>query len=43
MSIKINVKDPCSQNLAKLLRAVAEYIGTGNQPVELNFDLVLKK
>jgi hypothetical protein len=42
MSIKVNVSDPCSQNLAKLLHAVADYIGSHNQKIDFEMDLCLK-
>ena len=42
MSIKINVIDPCSQNFAKFLHGIADYIGTTNQKIEVEMELTLK-
>lgn len=42
MSIKINVIDPCSQNFAKFLHGIADYIGTTNQKIVVNIDISLK-
>ena len=42
MSIKINVIDPCSKNFAKFLHGIADYIGTTNQKIEVNVELVMK-
>ena len=39
MSIKINVIDPCSQNLAKLINAIGDYMGSNNQKIEAKIDL----
>lgn len=40
MSISLNINDPRSCRLAKLLKAIAEYLGeSGNGRASLNLDL----
>lgn len=39
MSIKINTIDPCSQNVAPLLHAIADYLNTVNQKVAVTIDV----
>ena len=42
MSISINTIDPCGKNVAKLLRAIAEYIDH-NQKLKCKLDLEFVK
>lgn len=40
MSIKVDIKDPKSCRLAKLLKAISEYVeDSGNSTVSVNLDL----
>lgn len=42
MSIKIDTLDPCSQNVAPLVHAIAEYLDSVNQMVSVQIEVKFK-